>query len=128
MRPIDELILIYNADAGLVSAFVDSARKLFKLNGCTLCALTHGLAGERAEWQDCKAAFGVPIRYYHRDDVPPTLRDVAGGSLPAVVARVADEHRLLLGPDSLARCNGKVSDLRGRLRHAAKLEGLALNA
>jgi hypothetical protein len=70
-RTIDELILVYAADAGLVSALADSARKHFRLKGCTLCEITHGLAGERTEWQECTVAFGVPITCYHRDDVPP---------------------------------------------------------
>ncbi len=32
----------------------------------------------------------------------------------------------LLSPDGLTRCNGKVPDLRGRLRHNARLNGLTL--
>ncbi len=48
---IRRLILIYNADAGKLSALVDSARKVLKLNGCALCSITHGLAGEKDEWR-----------------------------------------------------------------------------
>ncbi len=126
-RTIDELILIYNADAGLVSALADSARKLFRMKGCTLCEITHGLAGEREEWQTCAVAFGVPIRYFHRDDVPEDVRRRAGDALPCIMARVGMEHLLLLGPESLDRCNGKVADLKGRLRHAARMANLSLS-
>ena len=56
MRPIDELILVYNADSGLVAALVDSARKMLTLQGCMLCATPHEVAGER---QERKTTFGV---------------------------------------------------------------------
>jgi hypothetical protein len=125
-RSIDELVLVYAADAGRISALVDSARKLLTLKGCTLCAITHGLAGEKSEWKDCKAALGVPITCYHRDDQPAHIRQAAADRLPCVLARVDDEYRLLLGPESLERCNGKVADLKGRLRHHATLQGLEL--
>lgn len=125
-RAIEELILVYQADSGLVSAAVDSARKLFKLNGCTLCSITHGLAGERAEWQECRTELRVPVAYYHRDDMPVEVRTVVGDRLPTVLARVGPELVPLLLPESLARCNGKVADLRGRIRHNAQLHGLTL--
>lgn len=125
-RPIDELILVYSADAGLVSAVADSARKLFKLNGCTLCTITHGLTGEREEWQECKTALRVPVLYFHRDDMPPDVRVAAGAELPCILARVGGSLIALLAPEALARCNGKVPDLRGRLRHNARLHGLSL--
>ncbi|MBI3608180.1 MAG: hypothetical protein HY207_09445 [Nitrospirae bacterium] len=43
---IERLLFIYNADSGKWGAFVDSAKKLLMINGCALCSLTHGLAGE----------------------------------------------------------------------------------
>ena len=128
MRLIEELILVYNADAGLVSALIDSGKKVLTLNGCTLCAITHGIAGERAEWQECKTTFGVPIRYFHRDDLPAEVQAVTGGRLPCVIARVEGAYELLLTPESLERCNGKVADLKRRLRHNAALKGMSLPA
>ncbi|MEP6688796.1 MAG: hypothetical protein ABJC36_10645 [Gemmatimonadales bacterium] len=125
-REIDELILVYNADAGKVSALVDSARKLFRLNGCSLCSITHGPAGERTEWQECKTALGVPISHHHRDDMPPDIRQAVGDQFPSILARTGATLVPLLSPDGVARCNGKVADLRGRLRHNARLLGLAL--
>lgn len=110
----------------MVSAAIDSARKLFKLNGCTLCSITHGLAGERPEWQECKTELRVPVAYFHRDDMPADVRLAAGEHLPTVLARVGPEIIPLLSPDTLSRCNGKVADLRGRIRHHARLAGLTL--
>lgn len=125
-RPIDELLFVYDADAGLLSAMAESTRKLLAVNGCPLCVLTHNLTGERAEWRDCKAALGVTVTYVHRDELTPPLRLAIAGSLPCVIARTGTEMIQLLTRESLLRCNGKVADLRGRLRHQASLRGLSL--
>ena len=46
-RRIQRLVFVYAADSGLFHALVDSAKKLLMVKGCSLCAITHGLAGER---------------------------------------------------------------------------------
>ncbi len=68
----------------------------------------------------------MPIAYYHRDNVPEDVRRAAGEALPCVLARLGREYVLLLGPEALARCDGKVSDFKGRLRYNANLHGLML--
>lgn len=127
-RQVEELILVYSARSGITSAIVDSAKKLLQLKGCTLCTITHGTTGERPEWRECKEALGVPIRYYHRDDLPADLRRFGADRLPCILARTGQEYRLLLDPEALERCNGHVADLRGRVRHRAALEGLTFGA
>lgn len=124
-RPIDRLLFVFSADSGRLAALVDSARKVLQLDGCALCTITHGLAGEKSEWKTCKAELGVPVDYVHRDEVEGPLAEVAV-DLPCVVAEVGGELIPLLGPDVLARCNGKVEDLRGRLAYYAGTKGLAL--
>ena len=120
-REVRSLIFVYAANSGLIGAMFDSAKKLLHVNGCSLCALTHGLAGERDEWTSCKEALGVPVEYLHRDELEGELRDLVGERLPCVVADSDDGLRLLLSPEVIARCDGKVADLRGKLRyHAAK--------
>ena len=57
-RPIDRLMFVFSADAGSFNAFLDSARKLLRIKGCTLCSITHGLAGEKSEWRECKEEIG----------------------------------------------------------------------
>lgn len=126
--PIERLLFVYAADSGLVSAWVDSARKLLRLKGCTLCSLTHGLAGERLDWRECKDELGVPIDYLHRDELPPALEQAVGRRLPCVVAQAGGRLAVLLDPAALERCQGSVSDLRGRLRAHAAMSGLALPA
>jgi hypothetical protein len=125
-RTIDRLVLVYAADSGAFAAFVDSARKLLRLNGCTLCAITHGPLGEKAEWKDCKAELGVPIDYLHRDELDAELTRLVGDALPAVVAETAAGRVLLLGPEVLERCKTSVAELKGKLLWHARVKGLEL--
>ncbi len=125
-RHIRRLVLVYNADSGALAALADSAKKLFRLGGCTLCAITHGLAGEKRDWQEFREALGVPIVAFHRDDVPASLRPVVIDSLPCVAAETDDGAEILLGPDVLARSRGSVADFRGRLETYAAMKSLAL--
>ena len=119
-QQIHRLILIYNADSGMLSALADSARKVLRLNGCSLCSITHGLVSEKARWRSCRAEIGVPIDTLHRDELFGPVKRLVGDSLPCVVAETGDGPRLLLTPDVLERCRGSVGDFRGRLlTHAA---------
>ena len=125
-RIIQGLIFVYAADSGLTSAMIDSARKLLRRKGCSLCAITHGLAGERAEWTAFCATLGVPIDVHHRDDMPADVADLAGAALPCVLARVDGALEPLLGPDVLDRIDGGVAELETRLLTHAAMRGLAL--
>jgi hypothetical protein len=121
-RTIDRLIFVFNAGSGSFNAFLDSARKLLQIKGCTLCTITHGLAGEKSEWKE----IGVPVDYVHRDEISPELGRVVGDNLPCVVAEAGGELILLLGPDVLDRCKGSVADLKGRLTVFSSMHGLEL--
>jgi hypothetical protein len=125
-RTIDRLIFVFSADSGALNAFLDSAKKVLRIKGCTLCSITHGLAGEKSEWRDCKEELGVPIEYVHRDEVSPDLQRVIGNNLPCVVAQTGGDLVLLLGPDVLERCRGSVADLKGRLNVFAAMNRLEL--
>ena len=93
-RTIDRLIFVFNADSGLLSALLDSAKKVLQIKGCTLCAITHGLAGEKSDWSECKAELGVQVDYLHRDELKPDLRRLVGDGLPCVVAQADGEQVL----------------------------------
>jgi len=123
-RRIDRLILVYAADSGLTNAVVDTAKKLLMVKGCSLCAITHGLAGERSEWRECREEIGVPVETYHQDDVPDEVAAVVGTRLPHVVAEAGGELVSVLGPETLDRMNGKVADFKGRLMTHAAMRGL----
>ena len=105
-QPIERLILVYGADSGRLNALVDSAKKLLRVKGCSLCAITHGLAGERSEWSECREAFGVPVDTYHRDEMPDDVAATVGGELPAVLASTEGGLHLLMGREVLDRLQG----------------------
>lgn len=125
-RTIERLIFVFDADSGALSAFFDSAKKALRLGGCALCTITHGLAGERSEWKECKEELGVPVEYVHRDEVTPALHEVLGEELPAVVAEAGGELVQLMDREVLERCRGSVADLRGRIVYFASTRKLAL--
>lgn len=121
-RRIERLLFVFDADSGILGATADSIRKLLRIDGCDLCAITHGLVSEKGEMRSCREELGVPVDYLHRDELSPEVRRVAG-RLPAVVARTRQGHVLLLDRETIARCRGSVADLRGKLSfHAARLD------
>lgn len=122
--PVDKLIFVYDAESGAVSAAIDSAKKLFKVGGCALCSITHGLTGEKSEWEDCKSQLGVPLDYVHRDELDGELEEIVRGKLPCVVAESPEGREIIMGEDVLERCSGSVGDFKGRLHSRCALHGL----
>lgn len=110
----DRIYLVFNADSGRWNALLDSARKALSLASCSLCALTHGLAGEKSEWNDIKCSLGIPILYLHRDDSPRAVREATAGRLPCVVAETGSEVSVIVTPEDLDACHGSL-DAFGRL-------------
>jgi hypothetical protein len=127
LKPIDRLFFVYNAESGVLHSVVDSAKKLLSINGCALCSLTHSMVGEKSEWKDCRESIGVPVEYVHRNELTPAMRELVGGKLPTVVAEAAGELVMLLEPEVIARCQGSIGDLKGRLRTHATMRGLSFS-
>ncbi len=125
-KRIDRLILVFDADSGKLGTFVDSMKKVLMLKGCALCAITHGVAGEKRKWKSCRASIGVPVDYLHRDELSPALREIVGEALPCVIAVVQSDHVVLLERDVLERCHGNVNDFKGRLAYHASVRQLSL--
>ncbi len=121
---ISKLLFVFSANGGRWNALADSMKKLLMMEGCALCSITHGIAGEKREFLIWKRSVGVPIEYVHRDEMQAELVDVAGTAVPAVVAVTDRRLVLLLPPDAVARCRGSVPDLVGRLTLHAATKGL----
>ena len=124
--PIRELVFIFAADTGAIAVIKDSITKVLKLNGCSLCGITHGLLGEKKEMKDCRAELGVPVDYKHRDELSAAMTAAAEGKFPAVLARTDEGYVKLLEPEVLNRCGGSVSALRGKLLFHAGSRNLEL--
>ena len=122
---ISKLLFVFSANGGRWNAIADSMKKLLMMEGCALCSITHGIAGEKPEFLIWKRSVGVPIEYVHRDEMPAELVDVVGKAIPAVVAVTSQRLVLLLSPEAVARCRGSVPDLVGRLTLHAATKGLS---
>ena len=123
MKIIQLLILVYNADSGKWNAVVDSAKKVLQIEGCTLCTITHGITGERAQWKDCRAELGVHVQAYHKNEVPENLRPVVADNFPCILAQYGEETILLLTPEAMQECTGGVPDLKARIYRQAAVNG-----
>ncbi|MDX8377734.1 MAG: hypothetical protein R8L53_06900 [Mariprofundales bacterium] len=103
------IIFIYNANSGLISGMIDSAHKLLSPDTyeCELCALTHGIFGAKRAWKDFMARIGVETTFYHRNDAPAELTELADASgLPCVIlANDKNKPVLLLDKTELASLN-----------------------
>ncbi len=116
-KTIDRLIFIYNAGSGKLDAFIDSAKKLLTIKGCALCSITHSIAGEKKEWKECRQELGVPIDFYHKDEIPESFKNMVAHQLPCIVAQAEGKYIMLVSPDVLERCRGNVDDLKGRIHY-----------
>ena len=104
--------LVQEGKSGRLNALVDSARKVLRLNGCALRSITHGLAGEKRDWKDCRAEIGVPVDTLHRDEVFGPMKHLVGGTLPCVVAETGDGPQILLTPDVFERARAALTTSR----------------
>jgi hypothetical protein len=125
---IDRLLLVYDADAGRLAAVLDSARKLFALDACELCTITHGLTGERPSWSACKNDLGVPVAGLHRDELSGELLTATAGRLPCVVAETPAGPRVLVERADFGACHRDPRELAALIRQRARTERLLLPA
>ena len=99
------LILIYNADGGLLNALRDGLHKLLRpaTYPCSLCALTYGTAMMRGEWRRFLGGLGLAHLFLYRDEL---RRDLGGGdlALPAILlAAGPGEPAVLVSAQELNR-------------------------
>jgi hypothetical protein len=95
------LLFIYNADSGFAAGLFDSAHKLLspQTYQCNLCALTHGLAGQKKEWSAFLKTVSIPLEFWHRDEFSKRAeKSVQSTLLPAIFYR-SDDGNLTLVAD-----------------------------
>ena len=102
----DRILLVYNADSGRLNALFDSALKALGAGACTLCDLTHGLAGERPEWRALKCGLGLPVEGLHRDELWPEIAALVDGRLPCIVVERDASLSIAVTREELAACRG----------------------
>lgn len=128
-REVREILMLTPFEEDLST--LSTQDQLIQLKGCVLCRITRdvesGSVRSKDEWRTCRSELGAPVRVLPWFEADEELRAAAGGSAPAVLARTEDGDLVpLLDEEALARCNGRVADLRGRLLYRAHARGLAL--
>lgn len=66
---MEELIFVYNANAGKLNALIDSGHKIISPStyDCKLCDLTYGVFKERKEWVRFRKSVMTPLTFLHKD-------------------------------------------------------------
>jgi hypothetical protein len=80
------LVIVYNAEAGIVAGVMDSVHKLVSpaTYPCQLCAVTYGLATMKREWRAFLDGLGMELVFHHRPDFRAAYPETADWPLPLV--------------------------------------------
>ena len=96
------LILVYNADAGVLNALKDMVHKIVAPASypCSLCALTYGWVAMRGRWRRFLASLPQAKVFHHRDDFArafpglspalPAMLIAEGEAAPRVLVSAAE--------------------------------------
>jgi hypothetical protein len=110
---IVKFVGVYDADGTIVGEVKYMVGKLFGTASCALCDLTHGtkLKG-RDDYKACAASLPVPVKLFHRNDQPETIRALTNGKLPCIIA-VHEDGSLTMAVEreALEACNKDVDKL-----------------
>ncbi|GMN02162.1 hypothetical protein [Erythrobacter sp. MTPC3] len=80
------LLIVYNADSGILNALFDAVRKqvLPQNYPCSLCALTYGAVSMHGEWRKFLKGLGCEVIFHHRDNFHQAY-PAYDGDLPAIL-------------------------------------------
>jgi hypothetical protein len=98
----DRLLIVYNAEPGIVAGAKDSLHKLLSPGTypCSLCALTHGLVRADPAWRRFLDRSPLEVRAYHRSDFRARYPDL-DLPLPAILVERGHDAELLIHADEL---------------------------
>jgi hypothetical protein len=105
-----ELILVYNADSGVISLLKDAVHRTFFPNTyqCNLCALTYGRFSVKNEWRSFIEQLQMPYEFLHRNEFyqkleahPDHLGDV---EFPAIFLNREDKIQILVNHEDINNC------------------------
>ncbi|MCL6218401.1 GTPase [Zunongwangia pacifica] len=98
-----KLIFVYNANSGAWNSVLDSAHKMLKPEtySCKLCAVTHGLTGEKKSWKKYRKSSNVPMEFYHKDEFLKTFASkyLLKFEFPAVLYPENEELQVLISAE-----------------------------
>jgi hypothetical protein len=84
--PDRKIILVYNANAGVVSQAFDFAHKIIspKTYPCSLCQLTYGNLGMKKKWKEFVTNLPFQPVFYHKDQFTNLYPQYEDHELPAI--------------------------------------------
>ena len=120
------LILVYNADTGLIEMLKHAVHKQLwpETYPCSLCAMTYGAVSMRGDWKQFWQALDMDVLFYHRDDFTEDFPELGTGgarevALPSIlISEAGEEPHVIIGNEELDAM-GDVNDLMARV--SAKL-------
>lgn len=115
MEAPERLLIVYNAEAGIVAGIKDSLHKLLRPQSypCSLCGLTHGSVRMDPAWRRFLDRAPMNVRVYHRPDFRDRYPDF-DIDLPAVLTERGREPRVLIRAEEL-RDIASVDELIARI-------------
>ncbi|HMP02802.1 MAG TPA: hypothetical protein PKD86_08825 [Gemmatales bacterium] len=99
------MVLVYDADGGLVSGLIHSLKRLVAPDStpCHLCKLTHGAFGMKSEWWDFLKGFNVPLIFYHRNELKKK-HGITNLDLPGIFVPKGEKLLPWVESDEINRC------------------------
>ena len=116
------LILVYNADTGLIEALMHAVHKQFfpSTYPCSLCALTYGAVSMRGDWKRFWQGLSADVDFYHRDDFSEAYPSLGTGgvrevALPSILLSEDGEEPRVVVSNSELDAMADVDDLMARV-------------
>ena len=119
------LILVYNADSGLLNAVKDAVWKVARPSNypCSLCALTYGPVAMHGRWRRFLGSLPLARVFHHRDDfarafpacsiaLPAILVDFGAGA-PEVLVSAEELNALADLPALIALVEARLAQASG---------------
>ena len=99
------LVIVYNADAGLLASVIDSVHKLISPSTypCSLCAVTYGPLAMDRRWRAYLTALPMAVTFHHRPDFHAAYRAWSAAALPLIARDDDGVLTPLLDAAALAR-------------------------
>lgn len=100
---MQQLLFVYNADAGFFNMVTDIAHKIFSpaTYPCSLCDLTYGVLKIRPEWEEFVQNAPVPFTFLHKDEFLRDYPDLKNTELPVVLFIKANDTSELISAHEL---------------------------
>jgi hypothetical protein len=121
---MDRLLMIYNANGGLVNGAMDLLHKTFSpaTYACRLCEVTYGTFGMKRDWRATIEALPLPVSFLHRDEWL-ALHPGDRTQLPVVLCEGAAGQRLLVSAQDFADLS-TLDELKALLAERLSAAGL----